>query len=284
MNINENKNMPNVSTDAHGLQISAGKPKRKRRTIVMFGSALCVFMVCLLGVDYVLQPQRFPTRHIDVIGNMPNSTSEQIVEAVAEVSASNILRVDIAKVAEAAESLPWVEDATIRRKWPDTLEVQINERVILARWNDTEYLDQLGTVISIPELSDSSLPHLQGPETTALKVLEAYQSWNRVVANVDLEIKSVRLSERGSWEISVSPFSLADGTIEPHVANEPIRVIVGNNDMPKRSKRFLKLYAEIFQPVHEQVAVIDMRYPDGVSVTWKDSPPKMLGSATIAKS
>lgn len=249
--------------------------RTKRKGVLMFSTALCVFMVFLLGVDYVLQPQRFPTRHIDVIGNMPNSTSEQVAAAVAKVSANNILRVDIAKVAEAAQSLPWVEGATIRRKWPDTLEVLVSERVVLARWNDNEVLDQLGTVVSMPDLVDSSLPHLSGPQTSAPEVLKAYQSWSRVVANVDLEVNSVHLSDRGSWEISVRPFSLVElATTDASVA-EPTKVIIGGTNLVNRSKQFLKLYVEIFQPVQEKVAVIDMRYPDGVAVTWRGAPPEM---------
>ncbi len=260
------------------------KPKSRRKAVLLFSTALCVFMVFLLGIDYVLQPQRFPTRHIDVIGNMPNSTSEQVAAVVAEVSANNILRVDIAKVAEAAQALPWVEGATIRRKWPDTLEVLVSERVILARWNDNEILDQLGTVVSMPDLADSSLPHLSGPQESAPKVLKAYQSWNRVVANVGLEVTSVHLSDRGSWEVFVRPFSLVEHDSEDAVVQDPIKVIVGRTNMSNRSKRFLKLYVEIFQPVQNKLAVIDMRYPDGVAVTWKGEPPKMQGSAKITNS
>ncbi len=258
------------------------KPKTKSKVVILFSSALCVFVVFLLGVDYVLQPQRFPTRNIDVIGNMANSTSQQVADAVAKVASNNILRVDIAKAAQAAQSLPWVEGATIRRKWPDTIEVQVNERRILSYWNDSEYLDQLGTIVSGLDLDDPSLPHLNGPDSAADEVLAAYRSWNKVVGNVDLEITSVQLTDRGSWEVSVSPLHSSAEVSDVDGQANSIRVIIGSENMPNRSKRFLKLYTELFQAVHEKVAVIDMRYPDGVSVTWKGAPPQMQGSTTIA--
>jgi len=265
-------------------QVKKKSSGKSRSAVFVVGCLLCGLMVFLLGLDYVLQPQRFPTRHIDVIGDIPNSTSEQIVAAISEVSASNILLVDIAEAAEAAQSLPWVEGATIRRKWPDTIEVEVHERVLLTRWNDGQYLDQLGTVVPMPNLIDTSLPHLSGPDALAQEVLSTYQSWNRVVTNVGLEIQSVQVTERGSWAFSVTPFSLVEDLADEVAQAQTIRVIVGSTNMADRSQRFLKMYTEIFQAVHDQVAVIDLRYPDGVAVTWKGLPPSMQHSATIENS
>ncbi len=257
-------------------------PRLNRKSIFMLATVLSVVMVFVFCLDFVLQQQRFPTRNIDVVGDLANTTSNEVAEAVAKVSAGNILRVDIARAAQAAQSLSWVEDATIRRKWPDTLEVQVNVRKVRARWNEDEYLDQFGNPFSLPSQIDRSLPLLRGPTVSAPEVLTAYETWSESVRKVGLKVQTIWLSKRGSWEIFVIPQKSAENFSEIAVEAEPIKVIVGSSDIKERSKRFLKLYAEIFHPVHEKVSVIDMRYPDGVSVTWRGSPPKMQGIQTIA--
>ncbi len=266
---------------------SVQQPKSRRKTTYLLSVVLCFFMLTLFGIDYVLQPQRFPTKHIDVIGNLANTSSSQVVAAVAKVSANNILRVDIAKAAEAAQSLPWVEGATIRRVWPDTLQVQVNERVIRARWNENEFLDQIGTPFSLPDFHDTELPSLIGPHDSAQAVLAAYVDWNRSLASVGLEIRSIKLTERGSWEMLVSQTINADGYAgydDQAISTSSLKVIVGSGNIVKSIERFFKVYSEVFEPVHDEVAIIDLRYPDGVSVTWKNAPPKITGSLTVSSS
>ena len=256
----------------------------KRNIAVVLSTTLCLFTVVLFAVDYILQPERFPTKRIDVVGDLVNTSSSQVATAVAAVSASNLLRVDIAKAAQAAQSIPWVEGATIRRKWPDTLEVQVNERVIRARWNEDQFVDQIGIAVSLPDFEDPSLPQLSGPDDATLDLLDAYDLWNESAATIGLEVSAIKLSERGSWEIILNSVAGIGEWQEAVVEPSSIRVILGSSDIQNRSARFVNLYSQVFKPVHDKVAVFDMRYPDGVSVTWKDSPPQMKGSISIANS
>lgn len=260
------------------------QPRTRRNIAVVFSATLCLLTVVLYGVDYVLRPDQFPTRHIDVVGELVNTSSSQVVAAVAAVSDSNLFRVDVAKAAQAAQSIPWIEGATIRKKWPDTLEVQVNERVIRARWNDGQFVDQIGIAVSLPDFQDPSLPHLRGPEDATLELLEAYDKWSSSVAGMGLEVSAIQLSNRGSWEVTLNPASRLDGPQEAASKHSAIKVILGSSDIQNRSARFLKLYSQVFKPVHENVSVIDTRYPDGVSVVWKDSPPRMQGSLNIENS
>ncbi len=263
-------------------QHAADPPRTSRRGTFVFATVLSVVMVLAFCVDFVLNWQRFPTKNIDVVGDLGHPESDQLAATVARVSTGNILRVDITKVVEAAQSLSWVENATIRRKWPDTIEVQVNLRKVRARFNDDEYLDQFGIPFKSPTPIDRSLPRLSGPRNSAAEILTAYEAWNEASSRVGLAVKSIWLSERGSWELFVSPIRRPDERYRSDYSSEPIKVILGSGDINDRSKRFLKLYAELFQPLHEKISVIDLRYPDGVSVTWKGDVPIMHGSQSIA--
>ncbi len=259
------------------------EPQRlNRKRTFIFATVMTVIMLVMSGIDFVLQPNQFVTTNIDIVGDLGHSESDQLAATVAKISMGNILRVDITQAVEAAQSLSWVENATVRRKWPNTLEVQVNQRKIRARFNDNEYLDQFGTPFQSSTEVEQQLPHLSGPRNFAAEILTAYESWNTSVAHVGLNIQSLALSNHGGWEVVVSPMRRPNASADADVATTPITVRLGSGDINDRLRRFLKLYAEVFQSVHQNLAVIDLRYPDGVAVTWKGAVPVMKGSQSFA--
>ena len=256
----------------------------RRTGIKSFATGLCVVVVALFAVDFVLHPERFQTKNVNIVGDLSNTTSNQIISAISQVADSNILLVDMAEAAAAAQSLPWVENATIRRKWPDTIEVRISERVIQARWNGSQFLDQIGTPVELPEYEDETLPLLSGPQGSSYEVLEKYRIWDRAASSVDLRVVGVNKSARGSWELVVESQNSVVSDDGVAVAS-PVQILFGGVDIYTRTQRFLRVYQGVFKPVHHKLEVVDLRHPDGVAVTWKDDfQPRLQGIATINKS
>ncbi len=265
------------------LTVGASKHRMRRYTI-MTAIGLCLLLTGLICVDFVLQPQRFQAKNIDVVGDLQNIQPNQIRAVISRVSASNILRIDMARVAEAAESLPWIKDATISRKWPDTLEVRVNERVIKAKWNEGRWLDQVGFPVELPFYSNNELPQLRGPDRAAHEVLAKYQTWQRQARADGLEILEMEMSDRGSWDILVQPlYDDYQSEKDESTTSQQIQIVLGSKDSQLQIDRFFEIYREFLHPVRDQVAVIDMRYPNGLSVDWHDEPPKLADSFLISK-
>ena len=61
-------------------------------------------------------------------------TKEEIQAAVSDRIRGNFFAVSPADVRAGLEKLPWVRAASVRRVWPDRLEVALEEHVALARW------------------------------------------------------------------------------------------------------------------------------------------------------
>ena len=243
--------------------------------VVLFAGA-----VFGLGLDYLLHPQRFPLKHINVEGELINTHPSQVQKAIAQViSSSNILRVDVSKAVAAAQALPWVENAKINRRWPDTLEVRVNERVISARWNIDSWLDQTGVAVTLPDYNDESLPKLRGADGSEKEVLKKYRLFEKIVVKYGLTVMELSRSERGSWNVHLQ--AINSGAQETALADdqgtdrESFKVILGRNDPSNRVERFGRLYSERFHKVADQISVVDMRYPDGVSVRWVDKTPRL---------
>ncbi|MDE0309299.1 MAG: cell division protein FtsQ/DivIB [Acidiferrobacterales bacterium] len=239
-----------------------------------------------LGVDYLLHPQRFPLKHINVEGKLVNTHPSQIQNAIAQViSSSNILQVDVSKTVAAAQALPWVENASISRRWPDTLDVRVSERVISARWNSDRWLDQTGVAVTLLNHADESLPVLRGENGSGKEVLNAYRKFEKIFRNYGLEVTELSRSARGSWDVELQAAESEPAPAGDLVAGaNRIKVILGQIDPAARVERFGRLYSELLHDVAEQISVVDMRYPDGVAVRWIDEEPRLDGVIKLKNS
>ncbi len=242
---------------------------------------LCVIAMIGLGVDYVLQPQRFPTKQINIQGDLTYTEPVQIRRAIAKVASTNILRVDIAKAAQIAESLPWVDDVIVKRRWPDTIDVYVNERVMLAQWNENEWLDQVGTPVELLNVQNLDLPHLKGPKGSEQEMLANLQNWRAIFNAVGLKLVGLYKSKTNSWTVllqndEIMPPKTID---EVELESKPLEILVklGSNDPRLQALRFSHLFSELLQPVSETISEVDMRYPDGISVLWVDGKSKLKG-------
>ncbi len=287
----QNQRYQDVTQHVRPSSATSSDSSRGRGVVVVSILAVVLFAGAVfgLGLDYLLHPQRFPLKHINVEGELVNTHPSQIQKAIAQViSSSNILRVDVSKAVAAAQALPWVENARISRKWPDTLEVRVNERVISARWNTDRWLDQAGVVVTLPNHTDESLPQLRGTSGSEREVLKKYRIFENNVRKYGLKVTKLSRSERGSWNVHLQP--VRDGEDGTALVNgqeeEPktIEVILGRNDPANRVERFGRLYSELFHDVADRISVVDMRYPDGVSVRWADKKPRLNGVIKLKNS
>ncbi len=287
----QNQRYQDVTQHVRPSSASGSDSARGRGVIVVSILAVVLFAGAVfgLGLDYLLHPQRFPLKHINVEGELVNTHPSQIQKAIAQViSSSNILRVDVSKAVAAAQALPWVENARISRKWPDTLEVRVNERVISARWNADKWLDQAGVVVTLPNHTDESLPQLRGAIGSEKEVLKKYRKFEKNVRKYGLEVMELSRSERGSWDAHLR--AVRDGGDKKALVDDQeadlgtIKVILGRNHPANRVERFGRLYSELFHNVADQISVVDMRYPDGVSVRWVDKKPRLNGVIKLKSS
>ena len=77
-----------------------------------------------------------------------------------------IVTVDLERTRQAFEKLPWVRKVSVRRKFPWSLEVEVEEQVALASWNGKELVNTHGEVFDGND--DQPLPAFIGqPDTSA---------------------------------------------------------------------------------------------------------------------
>ncbi len=269
---------PALSDSSSGHRVRTG----------LFAASLFAMSLVGFGVDYLFQPHRFPLVSIEVHGT-ENAQPNHVREAIAAVASSNIFRIDLVAVAQAAQTVPWVADATVRRRWrTGTLEIDVHERVISARWNNDFWLDDGGNPVVIPDYENRNLPSFGGPDSAAGEMLDKFSDWQGLLDSASLKIKSMSRSGRGSWELEIEAEQMPSANEDAAQVDEKIqprlvRVILGSIEPDSNVARLTRLQ-DVLARHGASIASVDMRHPDGVAVRWKNRPELDVPSIEMSKS
>ena len=92
----------------------------------------------------------------------------------------------------------------MRKKWPDALEVQLQEYRPLAVWNGKRMLAEQGSMFAMPNAALPSLPRFAGQDAQAKEMLQFYEKTQPMFRSVGLGIRELSLSERRAWRVVLS--------------------------------------------------------------------------------
>lgn len=210
---------------------------------------------------WALSQPAFALRHVEVATPVTHVTEAQVRLVSERYVRGNFFTVDLEQVRGAFEKLPWVREARVNRRWPDTLEVTLVEHVPLARWNDAALVNQQGEVFTAAY--DQDLPHFAGPDHASAEVAQAYRQYQQQVAKLGHTIRALQLSPRRAWRMS-----LDDGT----------EITLGREAMEVRLARFVQLYPKLFAAPAQPPEYVDLRYGDGFAVRLKTGAARKLAS------
>lgn len=200
--------------------------------------------------------QHWPIRWLEIEGELERVNSAQVRAAVADHAARGFFRIDIEAARAAIESLPWVEQATVSRRWPDALVIELRERRAVARFNDSALIGSDGEVFTVAGTGGmQGLVRLYGPEARAREIFERYQQLRALLRPADLDIARLSLDPRGAWRLE-----LGDGR----------ELLLGREQLELRLQRFLAVRSELARL--SAVRRIDLRYPNGLALVRGTEP------------
>ncbi|OQX37972.1 MAG: hypothetical protein B0D91_05425 [Oceanospirillales bacterium LUC14_002_19_P2] len=194
-----------------------------------------------------------PIISVKVEGEFRYLPKETVEQQVTPFLAERFFRLDVAGLQTALQSVPWISRAKVRKIWPETLSVRIQEQVPVARWKRGGVLNGDGEVFRVNDLSRfSDLPLLYGKEAAAPQVMQQYMTLNQQIRPLGLAMTALGQRETGSWW-----FQIGD-----------VEVNLGHRDLVKRMQRFVRLYHVLLQKQWQDVRRVDLRYRDGIAVSW----------------
>ena len=165
----------------------------------------------------------------------------------------------------------WTRQVTVRRHWPDRLEVRLHKVVPVARWGEQGYLAADGEAMELPD-EHHDLPVLSASISTPQQTMEVYRLLRLFASRLNLQIVTLSESPQGEWLVS-----FGDG----------MRVFLGARDVNARMQRFLRAYGNALRHQGQSVDYADARYTSGIAVRFKPEvrhEDQLAGAITGASS
>jgi cell division protein FtsQ len=230
---------------------------------LLFGVSLV--LVLYGAVRYVLRLPVFALRAVELTAEPQRVPREQLEKMVHEQVSGNFFTVDLDRTRQAFERLPWVRKVSVRRKFPWSLEVALEEHVALASWNGTALVNTHGEVFAgacervTPQASatrrplpcgetEQALPAFIGQPDTSAQMAQLYGELSTALQPLQQQITQISLSPRYAWQVK-----LDNGMV----------LELGREDMGQRLTRFVSVYPYSVAALARPAKHVDLRYRNG---------------------
>jgi len=244
----------------HGATRKSKSVVKKSRSFAWVNRVLimlAVAAVITVSAKAYMALDAIPVENIIVTGKLQHTNIAALEAMVRPALVGGFLNADLERVQEQLQSLPWVHEVNVRRRWPNALEVHVVEQLPIARWGEEGFLNHEGQVFqSQSENGDwRALPLLQGPEGTAVELVSLYQQMNDILLPQKLLIGKLAVDDRGQVEVS-----LRGGAI----------LALGGHDLVGRLRRFVSLYEGELSRQEQDILRVDLRYENGLAVAFRE--------------
>jgi cell division protein FtsQ len=210
--------------------------------------ALAALLALYAALNAAIRLPLFDLRKVVVNGEIEHVTCGQVQQAVRQLK-GNFFTLDLNQARRGFEKLPWVRSVSLRREWPDRLELLLEEHVVLARWESGGLVNTHGEVF--PGGTDRSLPLFSGPAGGAPDIARQYLVFSRVLAPINLRPVQVQMSQRRAWQVWL---------------DNGLLLVLGRERSEARLKKFVAAYNRSMAQLQWQPDYADLRYDNGFAL------------------
>jgi cell division protein FtsQ len=227
-----------------------GAPVSLRRRVVGIAAGTIAVVALAGGAWYGIDAiSSQPIERVELAGDMKRiapSDLDAFAQAVQGVSASGA---SLEAVREAARKIPWVREATVRRHFPDAVEVTFETYDPLARWNDAALVSTRGEIFTAEY--EGALPRFHGRAESAALMANEYPVIVKALAPLPVHVAELTLSPRGAWEALLDTGLVLE---------------LGRDDIDSRLARFAQAWPLVTGKATETKHA-DLRYANGFALT-----------------
>jgi len=221
---------------------------------VIFLIAVCLGLAWASFVlwQWMMDAQRTPIHVIEVSGKTQYIDNQALVRYIRSKNTASFFAVDIKDVHRDVVAQPWIYQASVRKKWPNTLQVFIVEQQPVAQWNSDLLLNAQGQPFA-GDVVLPGLPELFGPNGAEKTALSGLNSMRMLLKNQKMDVQSLILTERFAWQVTL---------------DNGIQLNLGRHEFINRLQRFVNLYP-LLKREGRPIKYVDLRYDTGAAVGWQ---------------
>lgn len=234
------------------------------RSFLVVSAASLVCIAIYVGKGFMEKASARPINHISVEGTFRYLSKQSVSKIVSPMVKDGFLQLPLDEIKSSLEENPWVQQAIVSRRWPDRFFISIIEEQAIARWGKVGFLNQRGEIVSVEQnayLDD--LPLLLGNPGQEKLIMLYYQQLTQLLRSYDMKISEFYCDELMSWHLT-----LASG----------LNITIGKDQVTEKMQRFLDVYKRTLEKQIDNIAGVDLRYGNGLSVQWKLPKDGMLAA------
>lgn len=224
--------------------------------LLFMAGAAALLVAVAIGLTHL---PHFPVREVVVIHPLRELQRAEVERALSGVLQANFFGVGLDAIRASLERLPWARRASVRRVWPDRVEIAIEEHVPVAFLGQAtgRLLNSYGEIFvaRISKPLPEPLPTLIGPSGFLPEMLACFRQAVTLFRPIGRRPRMLYASPRLALQLT-----LDDGLIVElgrQQAKAPVE---------ERLRRFAEFYPSILSVAGGRPAVVDMRYPMGFAL------------------
>ena len=243
---------------------------------------LTFLYLLFLCYSWVISHKHFTLKNVvlEVVNNdNPNLDTQEIQQAIKTTLNGTTLSTDLKMIVELILDNPWVEQVVVRRVWPDTIVLRLQERRIIALWNNEHLISELGEVTNIPVSNYRELEkklgcyliRIEGPKDFLSKVVTRAEETNNLLTTINKQLLHLRLTKQFSWEGKTT------GGMTLRFGGDDLQ-----GPMNYRLENFTKSYSSLANKLAEkgtgssEIHYVDLRYAKGFAIRTKNKKNNSL--------
>ncbi len=190
------------SADADEKTDEEKRPSVGKFVLKLVGFAAVAALLAAGGREAATRPF-FALTHLEMTGGEGKVQLSLLKEALEGVLTGSYFTVNLDEARRAAETVPWVRSAVVRRVWPNGLAVEVTVHHAMAVYEDGRLVNAEGELFSAnpEEAGGKELPSFYGPTDRISEISLRYQAFSEIAKSIPAEITDVIYSDRGSWSV-----------------------------------------------------------------------------------
>ena len=234
------------SSFSYKSNLYPGKSQRKiiKRVILLIALSVAFFFSFSLLNQSITK--------IQYVTEMKRISIDDLRGISSKIYDEGFLQINLSDIKEEIEQVNWVKSVSLERRWPDQINITIEEEDIVGWWNKDSIINSKGNLFLLDQQSlPSGLIEFNGPNGQQEMVFEKYLLFAEELTARGILIEKVTLDFKGSWSVTIRP---------------NITLRFGKENISERFDRFLMIWDESLLDNLAVIEYIDLRYAEGISV------------------
>lgn len=245
------------------IKIHTSRPAKfsNNRLLIWFPYCLLALAVASIGAtlritDIDWQNLMFgKVQHIRLAGDYHHIDRLEIERLLSPFIGQHLSQSDLHALEYSLRAMPWIRKVVIQRVWSDTLVIHLQEREPVAYWGKNALLDANGELFVPSLVGDDKLPVFEASPGREKQLLVFYRLLQDSLSSVGLQLSALTETSNRAYIVKLK--------------NAPF-LHLGRRFMQARLNRFITAYQGGFDQYIEKAACIDLRYPNGFAVRWRN--------------